>query len=93
MKVIAVDPWDCGCTECIIGEYVPLRMATDDQIADLLAGRLRNNLNSGTVLEVTVTHEFTGGRLVLRELTVRYVHWDDSEKEWTPDPYRAGLAK
>lgn len=92
LKLIAIDPWDCGCTECITGEYVALRFATDDNMADLIAGRLRSNLNSGTELEISTTYTTDNGKLTPGEITVRYVHWDGSEKSWTPDPYRAGLA-
>lgn len=92
MKLIAVDPWDCGCTECITGEYVPLRYATDEQIADLITGRLRNNLNSGTQLEVHTTYATENGKLVLHDVTVTYEHHDGQTREWSPDPYRMGLA-
>lgn len=95
MKLIAVDPWDCGCTECGTGEYVALRFATDDQIADLFAGRLRNNLHTGTRLELVMTYETDGNALAPSTdgVTARYVHWDGETKEWEIDPYRAGLAK
>lgn len=100
IRLIAVDPWDCGCTECITGEYVALRYATDENIADLLAGRLRNNLNNGTELDVTTTYrvDSTGRRTELRveRITVTYTHTTDEggrqTKTWEPDPYRAGLA-
>lgn len=54
MKAVAIDPPNCGCTECITGEYVPLADATPRQITDMLAGRLGNN----TGLEFSIT--FTG---------------------------------
>lgn len=92
MRLIAVDPWDCRCTECITGEYVALREATDDQIADLIAGRLRNNLNTGTELDVTVTHTVRDGKLSPVYVTVRYEHHDGQTREWAPDLYRCGLA-
>lgn len=91
MKLIAVDPWDCGCTECITGEYVALRYATDENIADLLAGRLRNNLNSGTELAVMTTYETENNGLRIKSVQVAYVHWDGEVKHWDPDPYRMGL--
>lgn len=95
--MIAVDPWDCGCTECKTGEYVSLRYATDENVADLLAGRLRSNLGEGTRLDVSVVYVTTweGGGPVLRpdSVTVTYTHGEGGEKmEWTPDLYRAGLA-
>lgn len=39
---IQVDPPGCGCTECIIGQYVPLDQASVTQVADMLEGRLGN---------------------------------------------------
>lgn len=95
MKLIAIDPWDCGCKECIVGEYVALRFATDENVADLFAGRLRSNLHTGTKLEVAMTYE-TDERIVrpvMDMVTVRYEHEDGSLKEWEIDPYRAGFVK
>lgn len=42
-KVLAIDPYHCGCTECIIGEYVPLEQATDDQLIAMILGELANH--------------------------------------------------
>jgi len=42
-RVIAIDPSGCGCTECMVGEYVPLDQATAEQVVDMLAGSVRNN--------------------------------------------------
>ncbi|MET9402646.1 hypothetical protein [Kitasatospora sp. NPDC002965] len=39
----AIDPYDCGCTQCILGDFVPLREATDEHIALMVTGKLRNN--------------------------------------------------
>jgi len=39
----SIDPHDCGCTECIIGEYVPLCYAELGMIRDLVAGYISNN--------------------------------------------------
>lgn len=93
VRLIAIDPWDCGCTECGIGEYVALRFATDEDIADLLAGRLHNNLHEGTELVVSTTCRTEGDGLRVVSMKVSYTHWDGEEKTWTPDPYRAGLIK
>jgi DNA-binding PadR family transcriptional regulator len=51
---IAIDPYGCGCTECLTGEYVPLERATDAQLAAMLRGEIRDNTNTGE-LEITVT--------------------------------------
>lgn len=40
---VAVDPPDCGCTECMTGEYVPLSEAKPWHLALLFAGEVRNN--------------------------------------------------
>ena len=50
MKVRAIDPPGCGCTECIIGEYVPLDRATPKQVARMLRGKIANNLSSSTTI-------------------------------------------
>lgn len=45
--ILAVDPVNCGCTECIIGEYVPQRRweaeATPADLAAFLSDEVRNN--------------------------------------------------
>lgn len=91
-QLIAIDPWDCGCNECTWGEYVALRFATDDNMADLLAGRLRNNLNTGTELVVSTTYRTERDGLRVASVEVTYTHHDGQSRTWEPDPYRAGLA-
>lgn len=39
----ATDPYDCGCTECQTGEYVPLRNATPEQVLSCARGELGDN--------------------------------------------------
>lgn len=56
MNPIAIDPPNCGCTECITGEYVPLVDATPRQITDMLAGRLGNN--TGLTFKITAEGKF-----------------------------------
>ena len=76
----AIDPFDCGCTECILGEYTPLAFATDDDIADLLAGRLISHLNTGDELVVSVSFLASYGSLdvAASPVTVTYTHgWDE----------------
>lgn len=97
-RLTAIDPYDCGCTECLTGEYKPLAEATDDDIADMLAGRLADH--TGVELEITVTWVTdwdSSYRSILRfdTMTVtlpegRYLTYP---RTWTPDPYRVGLIK
>jgi hypothetical protein len=95
IKLIAIDPWDCGCTECIIGEYKPLCYATDADIADLIAGRLRSNLNTGDELVVSfkTTFESDNGKMIAGNSTVSvdYYNWNGLKRTWDIDAYRAGL--
>lgn len=99
MKLIAIDPWDCGCTECMTGEYKPLAHATDDDIAELLAGRLRDNTHEGSLI-VAVLYRMDRDAESRVKLVVDSVEvtlnpdWGfiTYEKVWNPDPFRAGLA-
>ncbi len=39
----AIDPPGCGCTECLVGEYVPWERAGPGLIRDLVAGYISNH--------------------------------------------------
>jgi hypothetical protein len=41
-KPIQIDPPGCDCTECITGEYIPMDRATDQQLWEMLMGKLNN---------------------------------------------------
>lgn len=50
-KASAIDPRGCGCTECIVGEYVPAEDATREHLRRLAVGDMTNNTyQPGTVL-------------------------------------------
>lgn len=96
-KLIAIDPWDCRCTECITGEYKSLRDATDDNIADLLAGNLASHLHTGDTLNVSIKYVYTSRNGKMEKLPdgarVTYENWDGIVlMAWEDvDMYRAGL--
>lgn len=53
MKIEAIDPPGCGCTECIIGEYIPLDSPYIDKVLEAVLDGLitpRNNQNDGTLI-------------------------------------------
>jgi hypothetical protein len=43
IQPVAIDPPHCGCTECLTGEYVPLELATHEQVVLMLMGKIRDN--------------------------------------------------
>ncbi|MFD5610497.1 hypothetical protein [Kitasatospora sp. NPDC127060] len=82
-RLIAIDPADCDCTECIVGEYVPLRSATEEQIALMLRGKLRDN--TSTPLRVSAQWELYGPRPDEQHLvSVQVVAelWDGNVLTW-----------
>lgn len=72
-KLEAIDPYDCGCTECIVGEYVPLRNATREQKWRLVKGELRNN----TYDDVEITMRF------IRDSVSAYIYFAGESWEIT----------
>jgi len=50
----AVDPADCGCTECLIGQYIPLDQANPQHIVDMLFGDLDNHTGDKPEIEIVV---------------------------------------
>jgi hypothetical protein len=42
-RLIAIDPPGCGCTGCIVGDYVPLERAGARDVLRMLQGHLRNH--------------------------------------------------
>jgi hypothetical protein len=61
-KIDAIDPPGCGCTECIIGEYIPLDSPYIQEVFDaILTGTIspRNNQNNGTL----IIYRMSNGRI------------------------------
>jgi len=60
--ILAVDPYNCGCTECIIGEYVNenvwVKNATAADVAAVLSGDVRNNTYS-SLFDLVFTSSFS----------------------------------
>ena len=61
-RLLAIDPFGCGCTECLSGQYHSLDRATDEDIQALLGGVLRDN---------------TGEHFVITERTSRHARGFD----------------
>lgn len=59
MKLLAIDPENCGCTECIIGEYRPLNEATEDELRQLVRGELSDNTSEWVSVEYDDYHGVT----------------------------------
>lgn len=51
-RPVAVDPVGCGCTECGIGEYVPLERAGAATMARLVVGDIANHTGYESAEEV-----------------------------------------
>ncbi|MFI7448123.1 hypothetical protein ACIBQX_11550 [Nonomuraea sp. NPDC049714] len=87
-RLLAIDPWDCGCTECLTGEYKPLRMASASDIAALLCGELAGNTSA--TFQVEIRYEVrpdSDGPLSKAAPTAATVSCDD--RTWTLDRYAA----
>lgn len=52
---IAIDPPYCGCTECLTGEYVPLDLASTEQIVAMAMAHLVNNTEREISIRVKTT--------------------------------------
>ncbi len=57
----AIDPPSCGCTECLIGEYIPLQSVTTGMMRDMVAGYIRNNTYQDYWVEFEQDPENYGG--------------------------------
>ena len=65
-RLLAIDPRGCGCTECLIGEYVPIDEADAEQIRLLMLGRIADHSYS------TWTATSVGRDELVVECTVGY---------------------
>lgn len=77
-RPIAVDPPGCGCTECIIGLYIPLDQATDEQIAGALIGALADHTgDSDDTDTVTEVRRYAAARILGEDAERRLrTEWD-----------------
>ncbi|MER5352564.1 hypothetical protein ABT093_19805 [Kitasatospora sp. NPDC002551] len=80
----AIDPYDCGCTECILRDYVPLRDATDEQIAQMLTGELRNNTSTEFRIsaEWSLSDGFRPGAATVSSVQVTAEIWGGLTLTW-----------
>lgn len=65
---LAIDPVGCGCTECLVGEYVPIERATSEQVLALAKGEIGDN----TSQIAHVQYERDGISIILGHRTFDY---------------------
>jgi hypothetical protein len=70
-RAIAIDPPACGCTECIIGLFVPLDRASDEQIAGALVGALGDHTGDGSESDVTEVRRYAAAMILGTESQLR----------------------
>ncbi|MFI6536681.1 hypothetical protein ACIBHY_29815 [Nonomuraea sp. NPDC050547] len=87
-KLLAIDPWDCACTECLIGEYKPLRYATPEDIARMLTDHLGNN----TGITFSVTAAIRDGETLATTEIAHQVIVACRYKSWTVEPHLLGFS-
>jgi hypothetical protein len=92
-KIEAIDPPGCGCTECIIGEYIPLDSPYIQEVFEaVLAGIItpRNNQNDGTLIIYRMNnghiYNFTDPTMVRRSDIVIVTPNDEYIDEDSEDP-------
>jgi hypothetical protein len=94
VKLLAIDPFDCGCTECLTGEYVPLRYATAVQILAMMTGHLRDHTYGGLDLRIKYTveqgeHPEYKAKLVADGATITY---EPANQTWEVEAWELELA-
>lgn len=57
--LLAIDPTHCGCTECIVGDYVPLHRATDDHVQALFLGIISDHTSTTWTVSQLMGGKFT----------------------------------
>ena len=91
MRIIAIDPIGCGCTECLIGQYVPLDQATDRQIAMLVLGKLRNNTSTPIAVNIVSCVQAADdgtSKVEFANVTASVqLSWDGYTKDWDLGSY------
>jgi hypothetical protein len=55
----AIDPYSCGCTECLTGTYKPLVRATDDDIQAMFLGIISDHTNATWTVTQNDDNTFT----------------------------------
>lgn len=53
----AIDPPDCGCTDCLIGESVPLSGASDELIRRMIRGEVTDRTGGRWTVATRVVFE------------------------------------
>lgn len=90
--LLAIDPTNCGCTECLVGDYVPLDRATTDQVQALFLGIISDH----TSTTWTVT-QLMGGKFTVaaddRQFTIDAIALPMTVDHYTVDLFPDTAAK
>lgn len=73
-RLVAIDPVGCGCTECLIGEYVPLDSARSSDIQRLLRGEIHDNTHGGWIVSFDAYDRMVG---ISHSEMIIHVEWDE----------------
>ncbi|MFI6637144.1 hypothetical protein ACIBI7_50385 [Nonomuraea fuscirosea] len=90
-KPYAIDPWECGCTECIIGEYKPLRYATVEEIAKMLTGAIGNHTSITFSVTIAIAADIHPDETLNTAHASCEVIVSCDRKSWTVPPHLLGF--
>ncbi|TMR92569.1 hypothetical protein [Nonomuraea basaltis] len=90
-RLLAIDPWTCGCTECGEGTYKPLREAAPEEIATMLTGDLRNHTGITFTMTATIAAAIPYGGTLRTATTEHEVIISCEYRSWTVSPHLLGI--
>lgn len=60
--VTRIDPERCACTDCLVGDSIPLQLASPRQVLDMLNGDLMNATGDLFSVATLIVSDNTGRR-------------------------------